>query len=1150
MRTSVTCLVICLLLLVPATAQRTVAQSVDVSQPSAVSAAPPTPAGETVRSDDASAQIGEMLKAAKQAIETKPPLPEVVLKVYGEANTLLEKARSILAKRESLLAEVQGAPTRVKELKADLEKGMPPLPGTASLGASLVEVEELHRAAKAQLSALEQARDVVAARSKNLERRVGEIPDEVARAAQALAEAQKRQEGALPEDTPVGIAAATALLRMAEIQDAAATVRLLEIEREHAGTVGEVVHLELSVSEQQIDYARKVEKQWSEALEARRREQGLELVRKAQEMQRAFAGSDRVLKELCAENVSLAEEASGTNGVFSELRRTRERHRTTEGQLGRIKSDYTEIQARLQLMGLTKGIGGLLLEYRDTLPWRRSIESQLAASRSELNAAQLRSLQLGETSRRVRKGGPVLQPALKEMGLVEDTPEWRSARQNVQQILDMRRDLLTDILKGYSKYQGALSEAIAVEQDLLKTVEEVLSFINENVLWVRNMPVAGPRDIRLAGQAIRSVSLKRAWSELAADGMEDFRAHPIRCGGALLLAMILVASQLISRRRIPQLGQQVAEHPPGTFRATFETVFWTATSGLAWPVLFWVVAWRLTATTPNAATTVRLSEALNITGYVLLLLCLVNQSSRPHGLGAAHLKMDRLRLEAARSAMRLLALLVLPLLFIRFATHARPTDEESQALGRLANIVSQLILAVLVGVLLKRTGKLVRGEAKEGKTGFLYRSWWFWYPLAVAVPLALAAASIAGYDYTASEIGSRFHVMSSLVLAALVVYRLVVRGLWLLRREMVRREVHTSREAEKQIEDEQEREQHNEQLREAVGQVKSISERTERLVFLAIGALLVVGVYAIWQDLLPAFRFLGRTTLYSVGDDPITLADLLAAVVASVITVAAVRTLPGMVEVYFLPHSRMAAGERFAVATILRYLLVIVGIAVVSGHFGLSWQNVQWIIAALGVGLGFGLQELVANFFSGLVLLLEQRVRIRDVVTVGESTGHVTSIHSLSTTITDWNNKELVIPNKEFIAGRVVNWTLSERTIRLEIPVGVAYGSDTREAEEVLVRVGNENESTLDDPPVQARFLGFGESSLEFVLHVWLPNMEDWLQVRHELHMAIDEAFRAAGITIAFPQLDVHLATSDIRETGERTDNQTGSPRPGRPPVA
>ena len=277
-----------------------------------------------------------------------------------------------------------------------------------------------------------------------------------------------------------------------------------------------------------------------------------------------------------------------------------------------------------------------------------------------------------------------------------------------------------------------------------------------------------------------------------------------------------------------------------------------------------------------------------------------------------------------------------------------------------------------------------------------------------------------------------------------------------------------------------------------------------------------------WEDVLPAFRFLNRMNLYTVGEVQVTLAGLLSAILAAIVAVFAVRTLPGMLDVYVLSRFAMHDGERSALVTLVRYFLVIIGVVNVCSRLGATWANLHWIVAALGVGLGFGLQEIVANLTSGLLLLLDGRIRPLDVVTVGDTSGRVTSIRALATTVTDWNNREVVIPNKEFISGRVINWTLSERNVRLDVPVGIAYGSDTRKAEEILVRVGRENEHTLDDPPVRAVFLGFGASSLDFQLHAWV-NMEDLLKTRHELHRAVDDAFHEAGIVIAFPQLDVHL---------------------------
>ena len=1081
------------------------------------------PPPDSTQADSLSAHIAELLQAAQQALDTKPAPPEAVLKIYAQAKTLLGKARSDLAKGESLRAEARLAPERLAALKAQLAEESAPLPSPSLSITSLAEVERAYMAAKDKLRALEQARELADARSKELERRIGEIPDEVSRAAESLTEARKQRDEPLPEDKPVGLAAATGLLRRAEECGAAATLGLLEIEREHAAIVGDVVRAELSVAERRIDHARRVEKHWSEALKTKRRELGLELARKAREMEKEFAGRDRALTDLCAENVVLAEDASGPEGVIALLRKALARRREVDTRLTEVQNDYKDIQARLRLMGVTKGVGGLLIEQQDRLPLKVAIEGELATSRRELNAAQLRSLQLREKSKEARRDGPTLQAALAALKVVPETPEWQAARHDAERILELRRELLTEVSESYTKYQSVLSETIAAEQELLKTVEEVSAFVEEKVLWVRNMPLLSLEDFRQARKAIRDWEWRSAGADLARDAWEDLQAHPIHAGGVLLAAAVLLVGRLGLRRRIRRFGRQVSDNPPGTFHGTLRTLLLTCASGFALPTMLWVVAWRLTATPPNATTTAHLSEALNALGYLLLPIWLIHDVCQRDGLAAAHLRMDRARLAAVRKTVRLFIILVVPLLCVHVVLRVRPTTDGREALDRLTCISGQLIMAALAAVLLRRGGPMLCGEGDKHKAGHLNRYWWLWYPAAITSMVLLAGASAAGYHYSAVEISTRIEGMVLMVLVLLVVHDVIVRGLWMLRRQTVRREIRKSREAEQDTNDASERELQSDLLREAVGQVTSVSARTARLVRYALWTFLAIGLYLMWEDALPAFRFLSRTNLYAIGDVQVTLAGLLLAVLTAVVAVAAVRTLPGILEVYVLSRVGMDVGERSAVATLARYLLVIAGVLAVSARLGVTWANVQWIVAALGVGLGFGLQDIVANLFSGLLLLLDGRIRLMDIVTVGDETGRVTAIRTLSTTITNWTNKEIVIPNKEFTTGRVTNWTLSERTVRLDVPVGIAYGSDTCKTEEILIRVGTDNEFTLDDPPVRARFLGFGASSLDFALQVWLPNMEHYWDVRHDLHRAIDDAFREAGITIAFPQLDVHV---------------------------
>ncbi|MHC5016930.1 MAG: mechanosensitive ion channel family protein [Planctomycetota bacterium] len=160
---------------------------------------------------------------------------------------------------------------------------------------------------------------------------------------------------------------------------------------------------------------------------------------------------------------------------------------------------------------------------------------------------------------------------------------------------------------------------------------------------------------------------------------------------------------------------------------------------------------------------------------------------------------------------------------------------------------------------------------------------------------------------------------------------------------------------------------------------------------------------------------------------------------------------------------------------------------------------------------------------------------------MGDISGTVTRIRIRATTVTDWDRKELIIPNKEFVTTRINNWSLSDPILRIILPVGVAYGSDTQKATQLLLDVARACQHVLDDPPPRALFLGFGDSSLNLELRVFIPSIDSFLTTRHELHEAIDKAFREAGIEIAFPQRDIHVRSVRSEPTRSSRDAPGGA---------
>ena len=346
--------------------------------------------------------------------------------------------------------------------------------------------------------------------------------------------------------------------------------------------------------------------------------------------------------------------------------------------------------------------------------------------------------------------------------------------------------------------------------------------------------------------------------------------------------------------------------------------------------------------------------------------------------------------------------------------------------------------------------------------------------------------------------------------------------------------------------------------------------RATKLVGLVMMVVWAIGLWMIWTDVLPALKALDSVTLWpsnevttivaeassdppkadnggtaigpsieqpdsssadtqtlATGSKNVTVRDLLKFIVISVLTLVSARNLPAAIEMLFLDHLPVDRSFRYATKALTSYAIIMLGMVLAFKTLSISWNNVQWLATALTFGLAFGLQEIFANFVAGIILMFERPIRIGDWITVDEFTGVVTRIRTRATTIVNWDRKEYVIPNKDFITGRLINWTLSDAINRVMINVGVAYGSDVLKAKKILLEVCSQHPKTVSDPPTAVSFEEFGDSSLNLVVRTFLSDVESRVPVIDDLHTQINQAFIEAGIEIPFPQRDLNVRSID-----------------------
>jgi len=275
-----------------------------------------------------------------------------------------------------------------------------------------------------------------------------------------------------------------------------------------------------------------------------------------------------------------------------------------------------------------------------------------------------------------------------------------------------------------------------------------------------------------------------------------------------------------------------------------------------------------------------------------------------------------------------------------------------------------------------------------------------------------------------------------------------------------------------------------------------------------------------------------------VGEVEITLEMVLVAVVAIYASTAASWGIRSVLEAEVFPRQAFDRGIRDSIKKILHYCFIVFGVFLALMVTGVELKNFAVLAGAFGIGIGFGLQNIVNNFVSGLILLFERPIKVGDLLIVDEEWGSVRKIGLRSTVVTTLDESEIIVPNSMLISEKVTNWSLSSPLCRVTVPVGVAYGSDVPLVLEILTGVGGDIDEVMEDPEPSALFSGFGNSSLDFELRVWISDVRDRLRVRSAVCQYVDRRFREEGVEIPFPQRDLHLrsvADKVFGRVGEET---------------
>ncbi len=1022
----------------------------------------------------------------QKTIDKKKISPESTLQQYSDES--LEKLESLLLKEKADQAAVDANLTKAKE--------------------SLIYESQRPQAIRQQLIEANRA---------------------------AIGIAKTLQQPVVIADEPSAITEARRWVRESKAEKLGKEIEKLDQELLSQPMRIELIKAEIEKAEHSVYFVKARVEQLEKIVNDRRQAKASQVQVEAEQSELQTEGQDPLLQQLAESNTELSKYI---NDIISELKRTGDEEDQVSKWAERINQDYKSARQKLEIAGMSKLLGKVLQEQSRSLPDTRQYRKKAKQLEDKIADVSLQQIEYREELEKLRD-----LDLYTEQYLSDATPEQKLLlNDSIRRLASDRIDYLEQLISIQDAYIRAMSELDFSQTRLLEAADTFDEYLDEHLLWIRSAPPVSISSFSVIPGQIQNLLSPANWLEVLHSLWQESISSI-----AMLLTLIAVGFLLWKERAMRaalyETGKYIGKPTKDSIRYTLQGIGLTLLLALAWPLLMLSIGLQLNDTISPSIFTKAVAQALILVSEGLFILRFFAILCGRNGVAARHYKWPQETLSFLRRDFNILIYAFLPLGFISIIVINSNYSNQGVGLGRLVFILMMFALTLFFYRVLNPTrGALQHFFIRQNKptmVGIRYG----WLILAVLLPVTAALLAMAGYLYTAGTLVKSFIETMWLLFALIALQQFVVRWLLVVRGRLALKAAREKREALRQAalakqENSETTGESTQDFEEPKVDIDALSDDSLKLLNLTMMLLGAAGVWLIWSNILPAFNIFNRFTLYQHKVDiageitykAVTLGDVGQVILIFFILGLLIRRLPAFLEILLRQSTSVSTGSLYAIKSLTNYALIAAGVVLIFSKLGGAWSDFQWIFAALGVGIGFGLQEIVANFISGLIILFERPIRVGDMVTVGEVSGTVTRIQIRATTIRDWDRKELLVPNKEFITSRLLNWSLSDTITRLLLPVGVAYGSDVPLAMKLMQEAARENEKIIDEPAPLITFDSFGDNALTLTARVYIDNLDHRMSAISELHSAINEKFNKAGIVIAFPQRDVHLDTSQPLE--------------------
>ena len=1120
-------------------------------------------------------QIEQAITELEQSGDVSAEVKAQATENFRAATKNLQAAADHDARLKAVVAETETVARRTLQLRQQFEDLNDRTP-TVDPEINLADLEQLLATTDLQLSAFKKERNDAEAELESRVPRRKEIRARLAAIQEKTAEANSQLKTlAASEATPLSRSLAAKLLTRRIAMEAERPALEGELAKYDAEEAADFVRVRMEVASANATFTEKLVSLLQQRINSAREAAAAEAVRKAR---REAIAADPALKVYAEENQELAE---SSKEIAESLAATQAKLSASTGTHESLLRQFDQTKKKVQLIGLTSSIGAMLRKQVTTLPDVEERREAVAVRQQQISETQYQLFEYEEDQRELAEIDALVEQILIDAELGKARQDASLLKSAARDLLVRRREYLDDLVRNTGQYFDTLIELDTVDRQIIKLEADYENYIDQRVLWIRSGPAltAGVSVKESDGWLIAGSKWAEA-SKLLAGDARNYLAFYIAYFG--LVGLLWMHGRQL-RGTIRQLGETAEKANCLSIFPTLRSIWLTCLISLACPLVCLFIGWRLTFSAGDSEFTAAIGQGLKVVGILWVSVELVRQACRRKGLGDSHFRWPDHATKEFRRESKLFLVLVLPTTFVVATLGSIDGVHERDDVQRLAFMLGMSVVGFTSFRLLRPAG-LLREHLSAHPSGLVDKTKYLILLGGTGLPLSLAMLAAVGYFYTAQALCWRLFATFMFVVSLVVMRSIFYRMLLLRRRHlsMVQARERAAAAANSNVGQGGENHPVAGIVTENVqSDLSAHSLQSRNLVSSAVVSVAMVGLWMIWIGVLPALSMIGDYPLGGRADTnavvsvapptmspmpvpqqeaadenpadavvasddapsrSVTISDVALAILIVVITVVLFRNGPGLLEMSVLQQLPLEASVRYAVTTLVSYVIVMIGTIAACSTVGLQWSQIQWLATALTFGLAFGLQEMFANFVAGLIILVERPIRVGDIVTVDDVTGVVSRIRIRATSITNWDRKEYVVPNKEFITGRLLNWTLSDHVNRIVVEVGVAYGSDTEQARELLLESANKHPMILKDPAALATFEGFGDNSLNLVLRAFLPSLENRLQVIHELHTAIDQAFRDANIEIAFPQRDLHIRTmSSVPALVAQSSEQTSA---------